>query len=471
MERIINRDYIGVIKEVDGRLKYVEVDIPQNYTIIEKIEELKKDNSRNLLDVMQMFVKYYPQEEFKCRHYNYLFPHEYDSSYVGYADYPRILSSDEYQKILDDEKDCLRNKYLSSDETKNTLELLRQISNEDYNRMIVDLEKKVAEELKEYINDLRNGFNYTRFIYAHNYTLKLREIKKEEAVRMYSTDNIGWKNFKYNVNDDITIYVKSNFGYGSSSYLFCNLQYKGINILPYSDVIKYYHVQMIDFIRHTSRYGTERKSWIDVFTFAVKSANMAQQEPERFIKIWIVDEVNKMMTGIRKVMNSPKHVLEDYMKFNKEIKNGTHHIFHNCSVIDKVDYQVLPKEKVMAFKTEKITGCLLLLYNLRKLTGIVPVIVPYIEEIELMNLRILPEIETHIDSLILNINSLKSELCELKKNIKATEQIHDSIQYKEEYDKLIAQEKELVESIARRKRFKIILTTCKERIQKYFIAT
>lgn len=132
---------------------------------------------------------------------------------------------------------------------------------------------------------------------------------------------------------------------------------------------------------------------------------------------------------------------------------------------------MLPEEKVMAFKTEKITGCLLLLDNLRKLTVIAPTINPYIEEIEEMGLQILPEIGTHIDSLILNIKSLKTELCELKKNIKATMQIHDSIKYKEEYDKLIEQEKELVESIARRERFKIIFRTCKERIQKYFIAT
>ena len=47
---------------------------------------------------------------------------------------------------------------------------------------------------------------------------------------MYSTDQIGWKDFEYKVNEDITAYIKTNFGYGVASYFFCNLKYKDIKI-------------------------------------------------------------------------------------------------------------------------------------------------------------------------------------------------------------------------------------------------
>jgi hypothetical protein len=331
---------------------------------------------------------------------------------------------------------------------------------------------------------------------------------------MWSTDQIGWKAFEYLVNDDITVYIKSNFGYGSASYFFCNLKYKDINILPYTSVVKYYYVKMIDFIRHTRTYAIQRDSWAQVFDFAVLSANMAKHEPERFVKEWIINEVEEMMVGIRKVMKSPKKELEHFLGFVQDIEIGGYRLFRNCSDVDRIDYEVLPNEKVLAFKAEKITGCLLLLDNLRSLTEIAPVIVPYIEEIEKMNLQLLPEIESHIDSLKSELQRLEDYLATVKKELLAItptmkrhnkqierlrremdkaknetssggwqykhsiedaekEYIKDHPEYveiKKNYDELIENKAELVKRIDRRNRFLEILEKCKNRVSKYIIA-
>lgn len=507
--RIINRHFIGVVREVKEYLKYEEVDIPQEAILIEEIEAMKENDNRTLMDIQQLFTDYYPKEELQYRHYDYLYPRSYSSAYVSGVGYPEVLSYDEYKEKLEAHENWIRDEeYLFKycDE-EGKLKKLKENSEEKFKERVEEL---VNVKMREYINSLRKDFQYQRFIFAHRYTAKLKEVKNESNVKMWSTDQIGWKEFEYAVNDDITVYIKSNFGYGSASYFFCNLKYKDINILPYSAIIKYYYVKMVDFVRHTRRYATERSSWAQVFDFAVSTANMARHEPERFVKVWIVNEVDEMMQRMRIVMSSPKEVLEDYLKFNQDIEISYYHIFRNCSTRDRKDYEVLPEEKVMAFKAEKITGCLFLLDNLKKLTEIAPVIVPYINEIEQMNLRIKPEIDSHINGLKIDIEMLNEKLRivndeidklnpvldshkkaieEVRKemNKKANEgRIYSHVEYgtweaeqkykkthpeyvktKTEYDELKERKEKLLRRIERRERFLEILIKCKKRIAKY----
>lgn len=523
-ERIINIHYIGVVKEVNGFLKYYEVDIPQKENLISEIEAMKENDNRTLLDVQQRFTSEYPRECVLADgysiwspdgYYNYLYhPYSYSSSYVKGAGYPVILSYDDYKKRIQDKEESLRIKYLLSEEAKDQLEIVKNISEEDYNTHISELEEKIASEVKDYIKELRQGFNYVPFIRAHNYKIKLREICNETDVRMFSTAQIGWKNFEYRVNDDIVIYIKTNFGYGSASYFFCNLSYKDINILPYSWTVKYYYVEMEDFMRYTRRYLPERESWSEVFDFTVLTANMAKFEPEKFVKEWIVNEVEEMMSGMRLYMSRTNEALQEFFDLKEktssiELKTVAGYTFknviRNINDNDKVEYKVLPQEKVMAFKAEKITGCLILLDNLRKLSEISSVVNPYIVEIEEMNIRLQPEIEKHIDGIFADIKQLNKNLDEvvnvltplktqwnnhnnniilLWKEINEKREDNNKIDLKEaeaiyeaehpDYFDLknliteLTKKKECLEKDIRlRKNFLDILTKCQERIGKY----
>jgi hypothetical protein len=513
VNRIINCHFIGVVKEVNDSLKYFEVEIPQDDILIEEIEAMKNNENRTIMDVQQRLNEAFPVDKFRYRSYDYLYPNGYGSAYVRQAEYPEFLTFEDYQKKLKAHEEYLNsdNYLLKYCDEKFELLRLKLQSEEKYKERV----KKIVErEMREFIDFTRKSFQYKRFLYAHRYTEKLYEIKRDPEVRMWSTDQIGWKAFEYNVNDDITVYIKSNFGYGSASYFFCNLKYKEINILPYTSVVKYYYVKMIDFIRHTRTYAIERNSWAQVFDFAIVTANMAKHEPERFIKKWIVNEVEEMMVGIREVINSPKKKLEHFLNFDQDIEIGSYRLFRNCSDTDRKDYEVLPGEKVLAFKAEKITGCLLLLDNLRSLTEIAPIIVPYIEEIEQMNRRLLPEIDSHIESLERDIQRLEDNLAAVKKEIHAiaptmkdhnkeieklrkemnkakneasndggihTYSIEEAeseyikvhpeyVKQKKEYDDLKETKAELEKRIDRRNRFLEILVKCKNRISKYITA-
>ena len=445
-KRVVNCHYIGVVREVNDYLRYEEIDIPQEDILIGEIDAMKENDNRTLMDVQDRFITAYPPESVRSLvdgvgfyspigYYNYLYPKSYSAAYVNGAAYPQIMSYEDYKKRIKDKEDSLKNQYLLSEEAKNTLALLKNVSEADYKTRIAELEGKIEEELKEYINNLRKGFTYKPFIYAHNYKRKLSEIRNKSDVRMYSTDQIGWKDFEYKVNNDITVYIKTNFGYGSASYFFCNLKYKDINILPYSWLVKYYYVEMMDFIRYTRRYSPTRTSWNEVFDFAVLTANMAKHEPERFIKEWIVNEVEEMMKGMRLYMSKPDKEIEEFLKVERKPKLFAIHeiadyalrnVIRNCNDSDKEVYKAMPKEKIIAFKAEKITGCLLLLDNLRKLTEIASVIKPYIVEIEQMNIKLQPEIVMHMNNITVDIKQLNISLEEVINTLKPLEVLFNS---------------------------------------------
>ena len=503
MSREINRHYIGIIKEIKDNLKYFEIDIPQDDIFIEEIEAMKKNDNRTLLDVQLLFTKKFPKEAFRDNYFDYLYPSSYGSAYVNGASYPEILTYDEYKKNLEDTEQYYRSeKYLLQYSDKK-LELQKLKKSSEYN-YIKKVKELVNEKMCKYINDLRKHFKYQKFIFAYSYTNHLKKIISDSKVKMWSTDQIGWKEFEYIINDDITIYVDTNFGYGSASYFYCNLKYKNINILPYTDIIKYYYVEMTDFIRHTRSYALTRESWKQVFEFVVQKVNMAKHEPELFIN-WIVNEIEEMMKGIRKIMNSPTGIVETYLEI-KPIDIGSYKICRNCSIIDKKDYEVLPNEKVIAFKVEKITGCLYLLENLKGLVELAPVITPYIREIEQMNIQIQPEIDTHIKNLNNDICKLNKDLKQLikeieklspvldihKKNIEALRQLTkkdkgylpsiqntkaeyikghpECVKLEMEVSNLMQQKNKLHEHINRRDRFLKILQECKDRINKFIPA-
>jgi len=422
-KRTVNRHYVGVIKEVGDYLQYEEVDIPQEDMLINDIEAIKGNTNRTLMDVQTHFTEFYPEEEFKDQYFNYLYPESYDSTYVKGATYPNILTYTDYKKMINDREEWYRSeKYLEKCPIKDELNQLKK-EEEKYHKRV---ESHIREKMRDYVKELREGFKYQHFIFAKNYTRTLQVVLEDTDVRMYSTDQIGWKTFEYKVNDDITIFINSNFGYGRSSYFFCNLKYKDMNILPYTWVVKYYYVKMIDFIRYTRRFSVKRDSWNEVFDFTVETANLAKHEPEIFIKEWIVNEVEEMMKGIRNYLSRPQKELETFLNIDENRKNvdidAYYNVIRNCTNDDIEEYKTLPNEKVMAFKAEKITGCLLLLDNLRKLSEIAKVITPYIAEIEQMNLDILPEIESYIQKITLDLQRLNEKLNVVLRRLDSLEQ-------------------------------------------------
>lgn len=411
----INRDYLGVIKQIDNNFVYDTINIKQEYNLIQSIKEMVNDKKYSILDMQDALEMFYPQAEYKYESYSYLFPLDYGSAYIKGARIPEYLTVEKYEEKLLKEKEYLTKKYLDNEETQNTLFLLKSSDLESYSNTLSKIHKNIEDGIEEYKYNLKKWFNFERFIYAANYYKTLESIN-DESIKMVSTDQIGWKEPTFPFFPDLTISVRSNFAYGSSSYFHCNIKYKGVSILPYTDIVEYYYVNMSDFIRCTRSYKPIRENWKEVFEFVLEIANNAYNSQQDFIDKWVVKELELMLNGLRQLNINPKKHFTSYITKKSE-PNFKYNTVRNIESDDELEYEVLPNEKSLALKVEKITGSLFLLDGLRELSILDERINDSIKEIEEMNIKLHPLVIESIDNINEDIDSLYNQIEELEKQI------------------------------------------------------
>lgn len=415
---INNKDVLGTIRESNGFLKVNEIKITQDEVLIAELKAMRKNPNRTVIDMERLFNEYYPSNVHGKSEFDYLYPVNYNDSYVSRAKYPTMISAEEYCKRISDIRRNSQWSYLDSPEAKDYLDKLKEGSLSLYKQEILKRERLVQKDVDLLKENMKKHFKPERFIFAYNYYKKVREISHDPKVKLVTTDTLGWTDFSYKVNDDITVMMKTNFGYGSSSYFFSNIMYKGVSILPYTAVVKYFYVKWTDFIRYTNRYAPCRDNWGYALHFVADVANLAKHDPKSFLEKWVVSELKEMMSGLRKVMDSNDAELAKYLNFKNEVSLGSYSLVRNCYNSDITEYRVLPQEKIMAFKAEKITGCLYLLENLMQFRTISSYVNKCIEEIKSMNREIIPDIKSHRVSISLDIKRLQKKLDSINFKIK-----------------------------------------------------
>lgn len=230
---------------------------------------------------------------------------------------------------------------------------------------------------------------------------------------MMSHEKIGWKEILYKISKDLDIKVMTNFGYGASSYFFVNVRYKGIDLLPYSQLVRYYYARMADIIAYTRSYNTERESWQVALDFVADIGNRAQQGDSSFAHDWLEHEITEMLEGLNYIQQNPKVVIEDVK--NRKIESDGLYSVHNISGNDLESYQIYPDELAIVFKAEKTTNALRFIDKLQKATSIYQPAEDAIQIIQHHNRAIATEIEENMEKIHCGINELQTQLN--KKNI------------------------------------------------------
>lgn len=361
MKERINVNYIGVVStESDNKELYKHVPIENKYSeLIAKLEDMAKNENRTVLDMQVYFEELFPKNS-SSKWYNYCHPYAYNSSYIDGVRYPRLYSYSEYQDVI------------------------RELQTEDSKR----------NKAKE----LRKGFAQQchRYIEAYCYNNQISQLQISENCKMYSTETIGWTNYSYKINEDIEIQLSSNFGFGSASYFIVGLTYKGIEILPYSMTVNYYIANMADILRYTRKYYVESSSWDIALDFVATAANNAMQNPGDFVSKWIVNEIEEMLSGLRRIAKNPTSCFKSLMK-NSSLNNLV--FIRNISNYDVSRYKIYPHEMEIAKQAEKISGAMMLLEKLEVLITIYPKVVEAINEIKEISNSLIPNFKTKVSQI------------------------------------------------------------------------
>ena len=476
MEKV-NKDYIVVVaKQSNNVLEFKKEKISNDYAdIIDRLQEMKENPNRTVLDMQGCFTRVFNQKDY----FHLCLPYCYSSSYVDGIRYPDMLTFDEYNTKLIKKRTKLKEKQLSDD--------------------------KIEEKLDTYKRELKDDFLYEcrRYIEGYNFAKTSSKIKNRSETVMLSTENIGWTKYEYKANEDVIIFIYTNFGYGNSSYFFLGMQYKGIDILPYSAIVHYYNADIIELKRHTRQYFTERDSWNIAFDFVIKSANMAKTDPRKFINEFVINEVREMVSGLKNIANQPNTEISRFInKRRNVVSNGFCYSVRNIWESEVNDYEVYRDEMNIAFKAEKVTGALLFLDKLSELAELLPTIQESIKEIKLLNNALIPELEEKIFNIQNVINEQNKKVESLEKSLKTLNekmQPHEDIiqklqetckeqeeknevkkKYKienHEYEQLCLEKEGLLNSISalkghiqKRSNFIARLKECQNRIQTHLLA-
>ena len=286
-DKTANIDYICIIREDNGKTRFETLDIPVSTDLVTRLEGLSQNDNASVLDMQaQMNLAF---SENQRRPINYISPFSYGSSYIDITYYPSELSYTEYSEKIAAQKEMFR-EYFSS--------IHESLQAENPAKYQADLSSYLEIQMTRFKNDIKKDYlRYAkRFIYASNYMRAVHKVIGLGDVRMYSTDTLGWSDFTYQVTNDITITLGTNFGYGSASYFRLGLRYKGIDVLPYSYLVKYYYANRRDLLRYTRLYDVAHDSWNLAFSFVEEVANKASESEDEFVrhgflmksKIWCI---------------------------------------------------------------------------------------------------------------------------------------------------------------------------------------
>lgn len=396
----VNTDYIAsVILNANGQLEYRETPIKKNnQEILDQMKDMVGNPNRSLLDLQEKAASLIISKD----QHNVCIPYEYNASYIHAPEMPEDISFEQYTRKCNEEKESLLAEKEEKEKEGEAFDVDKAYSN-----FIFDLKKKYFEAVCDYVT-------------ADEYIAALRLIKTDSRQLMYSTENIGWTTFNYPISDAVKFEVKTNFGYGRSAHFRVNLTYKGIQIIPYSDIVNYFFAKVKEVGQFTRQYRAVHGSWPIALKFVTDTSNLASSNPEKFVETWIKNELEEMMQGLRRLRQDPNKEIHRFENATSDV--AEHYVcVRNIMDEDVKDLKSFPQEFPIYYKAYKISGALNFLENMKQLAALYDFVSDYIDELKQINISILPEVDTVIASIEASIVELNRKHDALRANLEAIE--------------------------------------------------
>lgn len=225
---------------------------------------------------------------------------------------------------------------------------------------------------------------------AHEQTMA-RIRKKHPDLLAFSHRQGGWKTFEWQFNADIKFQVRTNFGYGNSSYFFLLNFYKGYQLTPYSYYVRYRYAQVADICRYTNSYPVQYSAWRDAMLDTISFYNAVVLQQDTHVLNWIKGHLKGMLDG-----------LESYLTNQQGADMDTFVESRGKSIR-------LSGEDWFVVKTEKIAGSMQFIANMRALPAEIPVNA-YIDRLVDINRRFMPQLLERIQQVAEKMQKLKAQL-------------------------------------------------------------
>lgn len=397
----VNEKYVlALVENSDATLSVKKMDIPSSEVPIAELEAMVDNPNRTVYDMSSYFYSVFSP---KVKAFAFCYPSEYNDSFIDSRSVPKEVSYADYVKGVKEIESIFNGKHRFCKESLEVLKL--KLDNEIIEANHSD-KKKYFKKASIYIKCLRLSET-------------VKKIKEHDEIKMYSRDVVGYSTYTHKINDDITVELRTNFGYGSAAYFNLAVKYKDIVILPYSYLVHYYYANMKSLMACTRAYRPLRESWESSINFIADFVNQSIADPRKFVGEYVIKEVEEMMKGLRAIMDNPAEVqirIKD--STSSEVRLSVIRPFNKDEF---VMMESMADELTTLFKAEKITGALLFIESLTQLQEFCGDMSALIGEILSMNKDVKPEIPPVLNSVRSMIEAFKREEKNLERQIKFKE--------------------------------------------------
>lgn len=397
----VNEKYVlALVENSDATLSVKRMDIPSSEVPIAELEAMVDNPNRTVYDMSSYFYSVFSP---KVKAFAFCYPSEYNDSFIDSRSVPKEVSYADYVKGVKEIESIFNGKHRFCKESLEGLKL--KLDNEIIEANHSD-KKKYFKKASIYIKCLRLSET-------------VKKIKEHDEIKMYSRDVVGYSTYTHKINDDITVELRTNFGYGSAAYFNLAVKYKDIVILPYSYLVHYYYANMKSLMACTRAYRPLRESWESSINFIADFVNQSIADPRKFVGEYVIKEVEEMMKGLRAIMDNPAEVqirIKD--STSSEVRLSVIRPFNKDEF---VMMESMADELTTLFKAEKITGALLFIESLTQLQEFCGDMSALIGEILSMNKDVKPEIPPVLNSVRSMIEAFKREEKNLERQIKFKE--------------------------------------------------
>lgn len=265
----------------------------------------------------------------------------------------------------------------------------------------------LEENVKRYKLELHNDF----ITWTKAYSIKrvYKRCSNDPTILTFSHRIDGWADPFHKLNNDFSIQLKTNFGFGGASYFYTIIKYKNIEITPFSEWIEYEFANFSEIVRYTQSYLRDNSEWLEALTYARDACNVSIKSESEFVKKYIIDECEVMVKGLEEIFN------KENFSFKKRD--------HSSYVVDKRGHALVD------FRGEKISGALEFISKILEFKGIIE-IQSFIQRIERCNSIIQPMLVNEIIEMLSELNDLNQEMSVLKPKYEESQKLYSDFMQK-----------------------------------------
>lgn len=389
----INETVLSVLKYKDEEIIIDYFPIEQNFTNeIKELQKLFNSNKDTVTEILNFINQTNTLKQLQ-QHYKYC--KKLDGSYQAFT-----VNFEELTKDTNLRKELI---YFNGKENPDKYDIESEIEL---------LKKDIEEDFKLWIKAFNIGKAY-------------RKCYDNQSILTFSHRINGWSNPEYQLSPNFSIELKTNFGYGSSSYFYIKIKYKNIDITPVSEWVNYEMAKFSEIVRYTKSFSNKwyngtyngmkifkkeihNSYWQKAMEYTREACNCSRRSETEFIRKYVLEECEKMVTGLASIVKNST--------FRFDGKNNSHYS------VDKKGHQLIE------FRGEKVSGAIDFISKIVEYNQIAE-IQKFITRIEQINKEILPV-------LFEEMKIIEIELIGHNKDLSIIKPIYEKLKLKNiEYDK------------------------------------